>query len=165
MSIKPYTLEQFVSESNKIEGLSGYTADQLYAHRALLDLEQVRVDDLENFVNVVQPGAVLRTFPGMDVIVRGSRRHRDGRIEPLVFRPPPGGPAIRKALNAILKNEAGLDPWQQHCSYETLHPFTDGNGRSGRALYLWRMGGIDCVPLGFLHDFYYETLRHVGRIV
>jgi Fic family protein len=36
----------------------------------------------------------------------------------------------------------------------------DGNGRSGRAIWLWQMlrqeGGA---PLGFLHHFYYQTLE------
>ena len=34
----------------------------------------------------------------------------------------------------------------------------DGNGRSGRVLWLYNMGGIERVPLGFLHTFYYQAL-------
>ena len=38
------------------------------------------------------------------------------------------------------------------------HPFTDGNGRSGRALWLWQMNNH--APFGFLHTFYYQTLEN-----
>ena len=48
-----------------------------------------------------------------------------------------------------------LGACETHVRYELLHPFLDGNGRSGRALWLWLMGQA---PLGFLHTFYYQTL-------
>ena len=47
------------------------------------------------------------------------------------------------------------------CRYETLHPFMDGNGRSGRILWAWQMIEHNIAPglsLGFLHAYYYQTL-------
>ena len=50
-------------------------------------------------------------------------------------------------------------PFAVHVAYENLHPFMNGNGRSGRALWLWHMGGIEKVPLGFLRTWYYQSLQ------
>lgn len=36
-----------------------------------------------------------------------------------------------------LQNPSENDIWQAHLAYEKIHPFIDGNGRSGRLLWLW----------------------------
>ena len=79
------------------------------------------------------------------------------------YRPPEGGPAIRQRLQELLNrvNERKISEFDAHVCYETLHPFTDGNGRSGRAIWLWQNSGY--APLGFLHSFYYQTLEASGR--
>ncbi len=68
-------------------------------------------------------------------------------------------------LESVLVGAQILPPYISHVAYENLHPFTDGNGRSGRALWLWQMmhGTMRQVnmarDLGFLHTFYYQTLN------
>ena len=137
-----WTLEDFVQESNRIEGiLRDPTEDEIVAHRLLMALDKITVPDLEIFVAVVQPGARLRRQLGWDVRVGNHIA-------------PPGGPIIETQLEDLLSGDLGA--YEKHCIYETLHPFTDGNGRSGRALWLWQMGGE--APIGFLHQFYYQTL-------
>lgn len=136
----------FIAESNRIEGILRPPTDaEIAEHMRFVSLPTVTVEDLQAFVAVYQPDAVLRDRPGLNVRVGNHV-------------PPRGGADIRTALEALLR--APADPWEQHCAYETLHPFTDGNGRSGRALWAWRMQRY---PLGFLHHFYYQTLQHVGR--
>ena len=142
-----WTLEDFVRESNRIEGiLRDSTEDEIAAHGLLMALDKITVPDLEIFVAVVQPGARLRRELGWDVRVGNHIA-------------PPGGPIIETQLEELLARDMGA--YHKHNVYETLHPFTDGNGRSGRVLWLWQMGGIEHAPLGFLHQWYYQSLEAV----
>lgn len=140
-----FSLLDFVQESNRIEGIyRPPTAEEVVAHQTFLTVGPT-VASLTEFVSSVQPGARLRNEHGLDVVV--------GR-----YYPPPGGSHIECELERLLKNLTG--PYWTHQEYEALHPFTDGNGRSGRVLWLWAMGGIDRAPLGFLHHWYYQSLQH-----
>ena len=146
--MKAITIWDLIRESNGIEGLHREpTQDEYYAHEAFLVLRTVTVADLEWFVSVVQPGAALRRQKGQNVWVGGHPA-------------PPGGPGIESALLELLRDvgHSDSDAYDIHCRYESLHPFTDGNGRSGRVLWLWMMGGLEAVPLGFLHHWYYQSL-------
>lgn len=144
-------LESFLIESNRIEGITA-TPLNLHvkeAHR-VMQLDKVTVSDLERFVGVFEPTAVLRRTYGMDVRVGG-------------YYPPPGGANIEVQLTELLRDiDAGLPSYEAHIRYESLHPFTDCNGRSGRMLWAWQEGPFK-LGLGFLHAFYYQTLDRSGR--
>jgi Fic family protein len=139
-----------VKESNRIEGIEREpTAEELVEHDRVMELETLTITDLEKFVTVYQRNAKLRVNPGMDVRV-GS------------YVPPKGGEHIREMLGALLHDINGerIDAWNAHLQYENIHPFTDGNGRSSRVIYHWQMRGTRMAELGFLHAFYYQTLRN-----
>lgn len=152
-------LISFVRESNRIEGITPVRQHELLAHEAFLSLDLIRVGDLQGFVRAVA-SADLRSEKGMDVRV-GSHR------------PPPGGPKVVDALNNLLDHLLEVEPddgfsytpFEIHQRYESLHPFIDGNGRSGRVLWAWHRLrlGRDPFVLGFLHSWYYESLE-VGRL-
>ncbi len=138
-------LEEFITESNRIEGILREPLPvEIKAHKDLLALGEISIGDLGCFVGKIQPGAILRCEPGRDVRVGN-------------YYPPPGGPEIPQRLRTLLEEaNDGVSPYHIHLAYENLHPFTDGNGRSGRALWLWQHQGF--IMLGFLHQFYYDTL-------
>ncbi len=106
----------------------------------------------------------------------GTRLARpDGSV---IYTPPDGEPLLRQ----LLANLAGflhddsldLDPLTRlavmHYQFEAIHPFTDGNGRTGRILnilYLVEQGLLD-VPVLYLSGYilehkagYYEGLQRV----
>jgi hypothetical protein len=144
-----------VRESNRIEGIErDPTAAEVREHNRFTDIQNVTIIELRKFVSVYQPNAVLRSQQGLDVRV-GSHI------------PPRGGPHIVEQLQAILDdaNAERLTPWEIHIQYETLHPFMDGNGRSGRMLWYWMMATDPMAELGFLHAFYYQTLQRQNRRV
>ncbi len=136
----------FIRESNLIEGIYRDPTDaEIDEFDRFISLDKVRVHDLERFVSVYQRNAVLRRQPGLNV-----------RLGEYVA--PSGGPLIQEMLTDLLRDiEAGLDPWDAHVRYETLHPFSDGNGRSGRMLWAWQVGPLK-LGLGFLHQWYYDSL-------
>jgi Fic/DOC family protein len=156
LKLSAQALMPFVAESNRIEGINRLPTDgELLAHQEF----EPTIEGLRTFTQRLDPGIELRELKGLNVRV-GS------------YYPPPGGPAIRTNLEDLLLDvfsrgrdpDGSMTPFELHQEYEHLHPFTDGNGRSGRALWLWHMFKVDAaagrraLEIGFLHTWYYQSL-------
>ena len=122
-------------------------------------------------VAMIKPeDAGLRRTPGANLKNRAT-----GEV---VYTPPDGEPRIRKLLanleQFINSAEDGLDPLVKlavlHYQFEAIHPFRDGNGRTGRILlilYLLQQRLLE-QPILFLSRYfiehktlYYAHLREV----
>jgi hypothetical protein len=141
----------FIRESNRIEGiLRDPTEDEIAAHELLLGLPQLTPTTVGDFQGVIAPGMPIRRHKGMNVRVGN-------------YIAPEGAPSIVSRLRRILDkaNLASGSPWEVHIAFEKLHPYMDGNGRTGRAIWAWQMQrmGRDPFSLPFLHRFYYQTLE------
>ncbi|MDQ2799514.1 MAG: Fic family protein, partial [Armatimonadota bacterium] len=104
----------------------------------------------------------------------GTRITKGGRT---IYTPPEGESILRDKLanlEKFLYAEDGLDPLVKlavlHYQFEAIHPFADGNGRTGRILnilYLVEAGLLE-IPVLYLSRYiienknaYYEGLRRI----
>lgn len=122
--------------------------------------------DIVRIIKEVELG--VRRVPGT------SLKNSLGEV---IYTPPEGEAVIRDKLSNLeqfIHAEDGLDPLVKmavmHYQFEAIHPFEDGNGRTGRILnllYLVEQGLLD-IPVLFLSRHiianraqYYEGLRGV----
>lgn len=159
MKLPVAKLTSFLRESNAQESIEiPITLDVLDAAQSFLELGYVGIADLSNIVNIFQPGAALRILLGQDVGIQGGD-----------LKPPAGGLGIRDALARLLysindtgdvDNPNSISPYTAHQLYTRLHPYTDGNGRSGRLLWLWQhLKEGTYHHRGFHQQWYLESLE------
>lgn len=124
---------------------------------------------------------ICRTLKGVNMDIRrvpGTQLAND-RTGEIIYTPPEGEDRLRDLLanwERFLHNETDLDPLVRmaigHYQFEAIHPFTDGNGRTGRVLntlFLIQEGLLN-LPILYLSRYiiahradYYRLLFDVTR--
>jgi hypothetical protein len=113
----------FVRISNRMAGIDREpTSSEISAHRGLLAANALRVENLEMFVHHVAEGARVRDDRSPD-------------------EEAPSAAEIKADLATIVlaAQKRATSPQRLHRIYTMLSPFTDGNGRCGRALLMWQI--------------------------
>jgi len=138
-------IRRFIKQSNRIEGIFRQPKPaETDEFSRFMALDKITIDDLTKFVSVYQPDAQIRSKTGLNVQVG-------------LHIPPPGGDLIIEELERILVLvNANYNAYDRHVEYETLHPFTDCNGRSGRMIWAWMVRDL---RLQFLQRWYYDSLN------
>ncbi len=117
---------------------------------------------------IKQNSASIRVTPGTTLA------NTQGEV---IYTPPSGEDIIREKLTNLEKfinEDNGIDPLIKmalmHYQFEAIHPFADGNGRTGRILLLLylKLSGLLNTPAIYLSEYiikhktdYYRKLRDV----
>jgi hypothetical protein len=114
---------EFTRANNRMAGITREpTAAEISAHRGLLAINALRVENLELFVHHIAPGAGLRSE---DSGLSSDAEAADLRAD------------LATIIAAARIKSASPD--RLHRVYKMLRPFTDANGRCGRALWMWQV--------------------------
>jgi len=117
---------------------------------------------------IKQNSASIRVTPGTTLSTTQGE---------IIYTPPSGENVIREKLanlEKFINEDESIDPLIKmalmHYQFEAIHPFADGNGRTGRILLLLylKLSGLLYIPAIYLSEYiiknktaYYQNLRSV----
>lgn len=162
-NIKNHAAKEVLSYRNAL-----YTGIELMEERHGLIVTNTMIEIVRT---IKQNNSGIRSVPGTAL-----KNAINGEV---IYTPPTGEEVIREKLNALeqfINNDIAfaVDPLIKlallHYQFEAIHPFADGNGRTGRiinALYLVQQGLLD-YPVLYLSSYivrykneYYQLLRGI----
>lgn len=119
---------------------------------------------------------VCRTIKGVDMDIRAvpGTALRNDATGKVIYTPPEGADRLRDMLASwerFIHEAEHIDPLVRlalmHYQFEAIHPFTDGNGRTGRVLnllFLVEQGLLD-VPILYLSRYIIENKQDYYRLL
>ena len=167
--------EDFTAEAKEV---SRYK-DALFAgYTRMLDKGLIATSDIEAInepVNQKKPG-IRTNLMNVDDLTRIANRKPNGELE-IIYTPPHGVELLQRLLIDMLDFVYDDDTYDlhplikialAHYQFESIHPFRDGNGRTGRilnVLFLCHKGYLD-YPILYASSYiirnknqYYDLLR------
>lgn len=138
------------------------------AHRYRVALEEGTAALSKTPVTTTMAEQVCTLIKGVDMTVRKvpGTALKNERTDTIIYTPPEGESLLRDKLanwERFIHNATEIDPLirmaAMHYQFEAIHPFTDGNGRTGRVLnllYLVEQGLLD-LPIFISVDLSFRT--------
>ena len=167
--------EDFTAEAKEV---SRYKDALSAGYTRMLDKGLIGLSDIEAInepVNLKQPG-IRTNLSNFNDLTRIANRKPNGETE-VIYTPPHGAELLQRLLIDMLEFIYDDDAYDlhplikialAHYQFESIHPFRDGNGRTGRilnVLFLCHKGYLDA-PILYASSFiirnknrYYELLR------
>jgi Fic family protein len=161
----PLTLEQVraVEEGREIPAVAGRAKREVMNYFAGLRFIETKAGKKSITHEDV---FTLHRILAADVMDQGTAgRYRTVRVRVGRYIPPPPEEVSGLMFELLTwwnKESAGLSPVLSsaivHYRFEAIHPFADGNGRTGRALALWELyrRGFDTHHIFSVDEFYWE---------
>ena len=167
--------EDYTAEAKEV---SRYKDALFTGYHRMLDKGLISTSDIEAInmpVNQKQPG-IRTNLVNFDDLTRIANRKPNGEIE-IIYTPPHNAELLQKLLIDMLDFVYDDDTYDlhplikialAHYQFESIHPFRDGNGRTGRilnVLFLCHKGYLDA-PILYASSYiiqnknlYYDLLR------
>jgi len=141
-----YTLEDFAKESDLIEG-EAFNRQHLYALEAILKKPLTKENLLAAHFTFAPDEEWAGKYRDINVMIGGHMT--------------PNPYMTKELMRNWFMDLDDMNSFEAHVRFEKIHPFQDGNGRIGRAIWL-KIALEEGFQQNrtFLHEFYYQTLTH-----
>lgn len=152
----------------QIKEVLNYRQAVWYGYNLIKKREILTINDITSIQQIIiGNNAGIRTQPGTQL-----KNWATGEV---IYTPPEGEDVILKLLknleDYINMDDNGIDPLIKmaliHYQFESIHPYYDGNGRTGRIiniLYLVMKGLLD-IPILYLSSYIIKEKREYYRLL
>lgn len=154
--------------TSQIKEVLNYREALWFGYNLIKKREILTTNDITSIQRIIiENNAGIRTQPGTQL-----KNTATGKV---IYTPPEGEDIIRKLLrnleDYINMDDNGIDPLIKlaviHYQFESIHPYYDGNGRTGRIisiLYLVMKGLLD-IPILYLSSYIIKEKKDYYRLL